>query len=137
VKGKTILSLTCLTVAAAVALLATPPVQARAANSPNRPAHAAMAQKVRSVTGPQHLVVNPVRPTGSGKSYFWSDVSIAAVVLTAFLILGLWGDRAIGGVIFGMQLFWMGAAWTIRNVRPHAFGRYRRRLSSRGAVPLG
>ena len=67
-KGKTTLNLKCLTVTAAVALVATLPVQAGAANSPHRPARAAVASEFHSVTGPQHLVLNPVRPTGSGKS---------------------------------------------------------------------
>jgi hypothetical protein len=50
-----------------------------------------------------------VRPTDAGKSYFWADAGIAAGVLTGLLMLGLWGDRAIGGAIFGMQLLCMGA----------------------------
>jgi hypothetical protein len=127
VKGKMTLILTCLTVAATVALLATPPVRARA-SSPHRPAHATLARELRSMTGPQQLVPNPVRPTGSSKSYFWSDVTIAAAVLMGLLIFGLWGDRAVGGVIFGIELLCVGAAWMTRNVPSHAFARYRRRL---------
>jgi hypothetical protein len=129
VKGKMTLNLKCLTVTAAVALLATLPVQAGAANSPHRPARAAVASEFHSVTGPQHLVLNPVRPTGSGKSYFWVDAGIAAAALTGFLALGLWGDRAVGGVILSIQLLCVGAAWATRTVRAHAFTRYRGRLS--------
>jgi hypothetical protein len=46
VKGKTTLNLKCLTVTAAVALLATLPVQAGAANSPHRPARARSGKQV-------------------------------------------------------------------------------------------
>lgn len=127
-KGKTTLNLNCLTVAA-VALLAILPVQAEAANSPHRLARATLENELRSVTGPQHLAPNPVQATASGKSYFWADAGIAAALLAGFLALGLWGDRAVGGVIFGIQRLCVGLALPIRKVRAHASARSRGRLS--------
>ena len=127
-KAKTTLNLKCLTVAA-VALLAILPVPAGAANSPHRPAQATQESELRSVTGSQHPAPNPVQPTGSGKSYFWADAGVATALLAGFLALGLWGDRAVGGVIFGIQCLCVGAAWPTRRVRAHASARSRGRLS--------
>jgi hypothetical protein len=143
--GRTTLNLKCLTVAAAVALLATLPVQAGAAASPHRSVRAPLTSGLRSTTGAQP---NPVRPTGSGTSYFWADASIAAALVTGLLVLGLWGDRAVGGGILGIQLLCASAARGARKVRAHAFARYcgrtapntgRARLgySSRRSSPTG
>lgn len=123
-KGRTNLNLKYLTVATA-ALLALLPVQAVAANSPDRPARATLESERRPVTDSQHPVLNPARPTGSGRSYFYEDVGIAAALLAGFLALGLWGDRAVGGIIFGIQCLCAGAAWPARKIRAHAFARSR------------
>ena len=127
-KARTTLNVKCLTVAA-VALLAILPVQAGAANSPARPARATQESELRPVTGSQHPAQNPVRPTGSGKSYFWADAGIATALLAGFMALGLWGDRAVGGVIFGIQCLCVGAAWPARKIRAHASARSRGHLS--------
>ena len=127
-KAKTTLNLKCLTVAA-VALLAILPVQAGAANSPHRRAQATQESELHSATRSQHAGLKPLQPTGSGKSYFWADAGLAAAFLVGFLALGLWGDRAVGGVIFAIQCLCVGLAWPIRNVRAHASARSRRRLS--------
>jgi hypothetical protein len=115
VKGK-IAHLKCLTLAAAIALLAIFPLQAGAANSPHRPARAPLASEHRWVTAPQRLVPNPVRPGGSGKSYFWEEAGTAAAVFAGLLALGLGGDRAVSGLIYAIQVLCVGAA---RAVRPH------------------
>ncbi len=126
--GKTTLNLKCLTVAA-VALLAVLPVQAEAANSPDRLARATLESELRPVTGSPHPAQNPVRPAGSGKSYFWADVGIAGALLGGFMALGLGGDRAVGGFIFGIQCVCVGLAWPTRKVRAYASARSRGRLS--------
>jgi hypothetical protein len=102
------LQLKCLTAAVAVALLAVPTVQAAAATS---------HPVVHSVTV-QHVEPNQVQP--SGKSYFWSDVAIGAGVLAGIVVLGLWGDVAIGGLIVGIQLLCASAALGARKVAAHA-----------------
>ena len=127
-KGRTTPNLKCLTVAAA-ALVAMLPVQAEATNSPGRPARATVESELRQVTDSQHPAQSPVRPTGSGKSYFWADAGIAGALLAGFLALGLWGDRAVGGIIFGIHSLCVVAAWPARRVRAHASARSRGRLS--------
>ena len=127
--ARTTLNLKYLTVAA-VSLLAFLPVQAKAADSPHRPARVTVKNELRSVSGSQHLVPNPMRPMGSGKSSFWVDAGITAALLAGFLALGLWGDRAGGGVILAVQWLCVGLAWATRKVRAHAFARSRGRLSS-------
>ena len=132
-KRRTTLTLKCLTVAAAVALLATLAVEAGAATSPHRSVPAPVTSVLRSTTGAQ-----PDRPTGSGTSYFWADASIAAALVTGLLVLGLWGDRAVGGGIIGIQLLGATAARGARKVRAHAFARYRGRTTpSTGSARLG
>ena len=133
-KGRTTLTLKCLTVAAAVALLATLPVEAGPASSPHRSSRAPLTSDLHSTTGAQP---DPVRPTGSGTSYFWADTSIAAALVTGLLVLGLWGDRAVGGGIIGIQLLGATAARGARKVRAHAFARYRgRKTPSTGSTGL-
>jgi hypothetical protein len=128
VKARTTLNLKCLTVAT-VALLAILPVPAGAANTPHRPAQATQESALRSVTGSQHPAPMPVQPTGSAKSYLWAEACIATALLAGFLALGLWGDRVVGGVIFGIQFLCLGVAWLTRNVRTHTSARSRGRLS--------
>src|SRR5262249_16029757 len=115
VKGRTT-CLGCLIVAAAVALLAPFPVQAGAAN-PHRLARVTPAGENRSATGRQDPGQNAAPPTDAGHSYFWADAGIAAAVLAGLLVLGLWGDRAVGGVIFGIERLRVGAARTTSKVR--------------------
>ena len=123
-KGKTTLNVRCLTVAA-VALIAILPLHAAAANSRPRPAQATQESELRSATGSPHAGPKPVQPTGSGKSYFLVDAGIATALLVGFLALGLWGDRAVGGIIFGIQCLCVGAAWPARKIRAHASARSR------------
>ncbi len=68
------------------------------------------------MAGPQQLGPNQVQSKGSGKSYFLTEASVAAAVLTGFIVLGLYGDAAIGGVIFGMQFACASAARAARKV---------------------
>ena len=123
-KAKTTLNLKCLTVAA-VALLAILPVQTGAANSPHRRAQATQESELHSATRSQHAGLKPLQPTGSGKSYFWADAGLAAAFLVGFLALGLWGDRAVGGIILGIQCLCAGAAWPVRTIGAHAAARFR------------
>lgn len=109
------LHLKCLTAAVAVALLAAPTVQAGAASS--RPV---MRAGLHSVTAAQHVEANQVQPNRSGKSSFWSDAAVAGGVLAGIVVLGLWGDVAIGGLILGLQLLCAGAASGARKVVPRA-----------------
>jgi hypothetical protein len=94
------LVLKCLTAAIAVALLAAPTVRAATADS-------------RPVTRAKPAMV---QPTGSAKSYSWSDAAVAGGVLAGIVVLGLWGDVAIGGAILGIQLLCAGAAIAARRV---------------------
>jgi hypothetical protein len=128
------LELKCLTAAVVVALLAAPTVQAAAANS--RPVtRGGPATELRSVTAAQHLEPNRVQPNGSGKSYFWSDAAIAGGVLAGILVLGLWGDVAIGGAILGIQFLCAGAAIAGRKVGAHAREASRRVWQVAGSNP--
>jgi hypothetical protein len=42
-------------------------------------------------------------------SYFWEEAGIAAAVLTGFVVLGLWGDLAIGSLVWGIGALIAGA----------------------------
>jgi hypothetical protein len=129
------LELKCLTAAVAVALLAAPTVQAGAANS--RPVTGSgLATEPRSVTAAQH--VEPTKQAqlnGSGKSYFWTDAAIVGGVLAGILVLGLWGDVAIGGVILGIELLCAGTAIAARKVGAHAREASLRMWQSAGSNP--
>jgi hypothetical protein len=107
--------LKALTVAAALALPAATTVGAAAANGLPGPAPGPTAE-LPSVSGPQQLGPNRVQPKGSGKSYFLTEASVAAAVLAGFIVLGLYGDVAIGGVIFAVQLACASAARAARKV---------------------
>jgi hypothetical protein len=109
----------CLTAAVAVALLAAPTVQAAASNLPVR-ASAGPTTELRSGAGPGHPRPSHVRTNDSAKSYFWREASITAGVLAGIFALGLWGDVAIGGVIFGIQLLCAGSARAARKVGARA-----------------
>jgi hypothetical protein len=112
--------LKCLTAAVAVALLAAPTIEVVAANS--RPAtRGGLAIELRSVTAAQHVEPDQMQPKGSGKSYFWSDAAITGGVLVGIVVLGVWGDVAIGSAILVIQLLCAGAAIAARMVR--AYGR--------------
>lgn len=116
---KTSISLKCLTLAAAIAVLAAPPMQARAATGVGGPVTTRLTTEASSVTGSRHL--NPNQgPRHGGKSYFWPETGIVAGVLAGTLLLGLWGDVAIGGIIFAVQALCEGAATAARKARAHA-----------------
>jgi hypothetical protein len=128
------LELKCLTATVAVALLAAPTIQAAAANS--RPAtRGGLATELRSVTAAQHLEPKQVQPTASGKSYFWSDTAITGSVLMGIVVLGLWGDLAIGGAILGIQLLCAAAAIAARKVGPYTRAASRRVRQVTGSNP--
>jgi hypothetical protein len=128
------LELKCLTAAVAVALLAAPTVQAAAANS--RPVtRDGLATELRSVTAAQHVEPKHAQLNGSGKSYFWTDAAIVGGVLAGILVLGLWGDVAIGGVILGIELLCAGAAIAARRVSAHAREASRRMRQVAGSKP--
>jgi hypothetical protein len=126
------LDLKCLTVAVAVALLAAPSVQAAATNDVREPARTGSRTELHSVTAPQH----PGPSNGSAKSYFWTEASITAAVLAGIVVLGLWGDVAIGGVIFGVQLLCAGAALPARKVVARAREGSRRVGQVGGSSPV-
>jgi hypothetical protein len=126
--------LKCLTAVAAVAFLAAPTVQAVAANS--RPGtRGGLATDLRSVTPPQHLELNQMQPKGSAKSYFWSDAAITGGVLAGIVVLGLWGDLAIGGAILAIQLLCAGAAIAARKLGPYSRAASRRVRQITGSNP--
>lgn len=128
------LELKCLTAAVAVAFLATPTVQVAAANSkPVTPGGPAV--ELRPVTAAQHVEPNQLQPHGSGKSYFWSDAAITLGVLASIVVLGLWGDVAIGGAILSIELLCAGAAIAARKVGDYARGASRRVRQVAGSNP--
>jgi hypothetical protein len=112
------LVLKCLTAAVAVALLAAPTLKAATGGGP--------ATELRPMPAAQQVEPSQIQPSGSGKSYFWSDAAIAGGVLAGIVVLGLWGDVAISGAILGIQLFCVGWAMAVRTV-----GAYSRRASRR------
>jgi hypothetical protein len=125
------LELKCVTAAVAVALLAAPTVPAAAANS--RPVtRGGLATELRSVTPAKHVESDQMQPKASGKSYFWIDAAITGGVLAGIVVLGLWGDLAIGGAILGTELLCAGAAIAARKVGPRA-----RRVSRRVSQVAG
>jgi hypothetical protein len=115
-------------------LLAAPTIQAVEANS--RPAtHGGPATELRSVTAAQHLEPNQMQPKGSAKSYFWSYAAITGGVLAGIVVLGLWGDLAIGGAILCIQLLCGGAAIAARKVGPCSRAASRRVRQVTGSNP--
>jgi hypothetical protein len=126
---KTSLNLKCLTLAVALAVLATQTVQAGAATNVRESATTGLRAEGRAANGkasPQHLARNQLRPKQSTASYFWAEAGIAAGVLAGFVVLGLWGDVAIGGLIFGVWSLGAGAVLTARKTCARgreAFGR--------------
>ena len=75
------------------------------------------------MTAAQQVEPNPVQPTAAGKSYFWTDTAITGGVLTGIVMLGLWGDVAIGSVILGIQLLCAGWHYPFaRSARTHPLG---------------
>ncbi len=108
--------LKALTVGVALALPAAPTVGSAAANGLPGPAPTGPTTELPSVAGPQQLGPNRVQSKGDGKSYFLTEASVAAAVLAGFIVLGLYGDVAIGGVIFAVQLACASAERAARKV---------------------
>jgi hypothetical protein len=117
VKGRsTSLELKGLALAVALAVLAAPTVQARAATSVPRSVTTALRAEERATIGKadrRQVAREQLRLTSSA-SYFWADAGIAAGVLAGFVVLGLWGDVAIGGLIVGVALLGARAALIAR-----------------------
>jgi predicted lipid-binding transport protein (Tim44 family) len=111
--------LKCLATVVAVALLAAPTVQAAAAND-TPVTRDGSAAELRSMTAGRQAEPNQARPYRSGKSYLWSDTAMLGGVLAGIVVLGLWGDVAIGGAILGIQLLCVGAAIAARKAGAHA-----------------
>jgi hypothetical protein len=122
--------LKCLTAAVAVALAA-PAVQAAASSLPV--ARGGVARELRSATPTRHA--DPKQGQPDGKAHFWSDAAIAGGVLAGIVVLGLWGDVAIGGVILGIQLLCAGTAIAARKASAHARGASRRVGQVAGSNP--
>jgi hypothetical protein len=113
VKGrKTSLSLECLGLAAAVAVLSAPMVQARAGSAMTGLSAEGRAASV--TVGSHNLARTQLHPKQNSASHFWADAGILAGVLAGIVVLGLWGDVAIGGVIFGVAALGAGALLTAR-----------------------
>ncbi len=105
---KTSRKLKCLALALALAGLAAPMVQARAATkmpatATNVPGTATTFLRADgAASGSDQFAWKQLSRKGSSTSYFWAEAGIAAAVLVGFVVLGLWGDAAIGGLIFGV-----------------------------------
>jgi hypothetical protein len=128
------LHLKCLTAAVAVALFVGATGQAAAGNS--RPVtHGGLATELHSVTAAQHVEANQLQLNGSGKSLFWSDAAIVGGVLAGIVVLGLWGDVAIGGLILGLQLLFAAAALGARKLVARAREALRRTGQVAGSNP--
>jgi hypothetical protein len=104
------------TVAVALGLTVAPAVGAAAANG--LPAGRPLDRRRSCLQWLAHSNWGRTRCSrrGSGKSYFLTEASVAAAVLTGFIVLGLYGDVAMGGVIFGMQFACASAARAARKV---------------------
>ena len=116
---KTSINLSCLTLAATIAILAAPTMEARAATHVSAPVTSRLTTEASAVTSPPHL--NPNQGTRPAvKSYFWSETGTVAGVLAGILVLGLWGHVAIGGMIFAVSALCEGAAKVARKAGVHA-----------------
>lgn len=130
---KTSLSLKCLGLAAAVAVLAAPTLQTSAATNIRGSAMTGPRAEGRaaSVTvGSHHLARTQPRPKPRSASHFWADAGILAGVLAGIVVLGLWGDVAIGGLIFGIAALGAGAVLTARKVYARGCGAFRREAAA-------
>jgi hypothetical protein len=137
VKGRKIsLNATWLTLAVAFAVLAAPTVQARAAT--NGPGTAMTVLRPNGAAGgqasPDQLARKQLLPKQGSASYFWAEAGVAAAVLAGLLMLGLWGDLAIGGLIVGVGLLASGAALIARKASLRA--RDEARAAGRAAAVL-
>lgn len=87
--------LSCLIVATVVAFLA--PSTAQAARAVGVPTAAASTDTAR-----QPRAQDELRSSATGQSYLWDYVVVTGAVLLGLVVLGLWGDVAIGAVIVGI-----------------------------------
>jgi hypothetical protein len=71
----------------------------------------------------------------SGVSYFWEEAGIAAAVLTGFVLLGLWGDLAIGGLVWGIGALIAGASVIARNADSYVRQAFRAETASSTVTP--
>lgn len=132
------LDLRCLALAVALAALAAPTLSATAATSVRGSATTALHAEGRAAigkAGPDQLALEQLRPKQSSASYFWADVGIAAGVLAGFVVLGLWGDVAIGGLIVGVALLGSGAALIGRTACVRGREAFGREASSQTPTP--
>src|SRR5262249_4998259 len=116
-RTKTSLSLKWLAIALTLAVLAAPTVRARAAGSIRGSATTASLREVPTAgpkAGSRHVIQNQYPSKRSTASYLWAVPGIAAAVPAGLLLLGLWGDVAIGGVLAGIVLLTAGAGLTVR-----------------------
>ncbi len=129
--GKRSLNLKCLTLAVALAVLAAAPIQARAATSVRGSATIGVGAEGRAASGKAtlHFPRNQLRAKQSTASYFWVDAGIAAGVFAGFVVFGLWGDVAIGGLIFGVGVLGAGAVLTARKACARGRQAFRRAAS--------
>ena len=120
---KTSRAMQWLTIAVTLAALAVPPAEAAAAST-SRGSATTLARvgvpATSATSGPPHLARNQFRPKQIGTSYFWTEAGIVAALLGGFLLLGLWGDVAIGAVVSGIWALTAGAGAAARKAYTHA-----------------
>jgi hypothetical protein len=112
-----------LTIAVTLAALAVPPAEAAAASTIRGSATtlARVGVPATSATaGSRHLARNQFRPKQVGTSYFRTEAAILAALLGGILVLGLWGDVAIGAVVSGIWALTAGAGAAARKAYTHA-----------------
>ena len=115
---KTFLTLNSLIIVVALAMLVAPTGQARAASGVGGSPTSRQYTEIRAANaeaGRQQVTRTQLPLKRNTVSYFWEEAGIAAAVLTGFVVLGLWGDLAIGSLVCGIGALIAGASLIARN----------------------
>lgn len=119
---RTSLNLKRLTIVVTLAVLAAAPVHATAAStirgSASTVVRGELAGTGRKADSPQ-LTRNQLPPKLPSASYFWIDAGVLAAVLAGLVLLGLWGDVAVGGIVFGIWVIAAAVCLAIRKAYVH------------------
>ena len=121
-RTKTSLNLMWLTIVVTLAVLATAPVHATAASNIRGSAPTVVRADVPAASakaGSRHLTRNQLRPKQASASYFWIEAGILVAVFAGIVLLGLWGDIAIGCVVFGIWVLTAASGLATRKAYLH------------------
>lgn len=114
---KTFLTLNSLIIVVALAMLVAPTGQARGASGVGGSPASRQFTATRAANaeaGRRQVTRSQLHLKRTRVSYFWEETGIAAAVLTGFVVLGLWGDLAIGNLICGIGALIAGAGLIAR-----------------------